>query len=63
MAGLIGPTEAQGAGEPTNDEKNIVAQAKERVGHLIAGPNRWVIDKRRETDRSEFRRDPRDVGD
>ena len=40
MAGLIGLTEAQGAGEPTNDEKNIVAQATERVGHLIAGPNR-----------------------
>ena len=63
MAGLIGPTEAQGAGEPTNDEKSIVAETKERVGHLISGPGRWVGDKRQETDRSEFRRDPREFGD
>ena len=63
MAGPIGLTEAQGAGKPTNDEDSIVAETEERVGHLIAGPNRWVIDKRRETDRSEFRRDPRDFGD
>ena len=62
MAGPIGLTEAQGAGKPTNDEESIVAEAKERAGHLIAGPNRWVVDKRRETDRSEFRRNPRNVG-
>ena len=62
MAGPIGLTEAQGAGEPTNDEKSIVAETKERVGHLIAGPNRWAIDKRRETDRSEFRQNPQNFG-
>ena len=63
MARLIGLTEAQGAGKPTNDEKSIVAETKERVGHLIFRPSRWVGDKRQETDTSEFRRDPVDFGD
>ena len=63
MARPIGLAEAQGTGKPTNDEKSIVAETKERVGHLISGPSRWVGDKRQETDRSEFRRDPIDFGD
>ena len=56
VAGTIGPTEAQGTGRPANDEEIIVAEENERVGHLVSGPNRWVVDKRRETDRSEVRR-------
>ena len=63
MAGPIGLTEALGARQPTNDEESIVAETEERVGHLIAGPNRWVGDKRQETDRSEFRPNPRNFGD
>ena len=58
VAETIGPFEAQGTGKPPDDEESIVAEANRHGGHLVSGPNRWVVDKRRETDRSEFRRNP-----